>query len=165
MSSDPFPTESLYGPFPSFPVNYIRIPNLVDLPSYIYQVTTYYGNPFNYPYVSPPMISSWKIPYPNLLGIPAWFAQILAWGVGWIGAVLYWIVVGASQTIGGIFLTAVNTVTGLFTTMTKDILDISQRAGIFSPAVAAFLFGIVLVMLFLTVGLAIKGIQAILEAE
>ena len=60
MIPPPFPTQSLEGSFPSFPVGYAQIPNILDLPSYIYSVTTYYGNPLNYPYSNPPLIASWE---------------------------------------------------------------------------------------------------------
>lgn len=147
MAGTPFPTQSLYGSFPAFPVDYVEVPNVIQLPSYIASMITYYTDVLNAPYSNPPSLSTWNIPYPNLLGIPTWLAELAAYGLGWGGAFVLWIVSNLSFVVTAIIEAAVNTLSGAFTDLTYGIEDISGQTGIFSPIVAAILMGMLFVVI------------------
>ena len=156
MIPPPFPTESLSGAFPPFPVGYVNIPNILDLPSYIFSVTTYYGNPLNYPYSSPPIIASWRIPYPNLLALPTFFEKLVLWLMGWAGAVFEWSfqwlsIEGQNFTIWGI-----NGISAMIQGITNTSEAVSNATGIFQPVVFALFAGIILFAIVATAFMAIN---------
>ena len=158
----PFPSQSLYGSFPSFPVNYVSIPNIADLPGWILRLIAYRINPINYPYKNPPSIPSlFSIPYPNLLGIPAWIAKIFAYGVGWVGAFILWtvkvIVIAILLAVG----TTINTANTAINWTIQEIESISSHAGIFAPVVAALLMGMLLVVLVVGIFAAINLLKGL----
>ena len=138
-----FPTESLAGNFPNFPVGYISVPDLIDLPSYIYSVTLYYGNPLNYPYLNPPIIASWSIPYPKILQIPLFLEKVIAWLLGWLGAVFEWTFQYTS--IGGANLTIwfINTTSGDFNALVLTSNRAAAATGIFAPLILAALITLI----------------------
>lgn len=151
----PFPTQSLYGPMPGFPVNWIRIPNLIDLPKYILSVTTYYGNPMNYPYSHPPVISSWQIPYPNLLGIPSFLADLIIWLLGWVGAMFEWVFIWSSDQLINLFKWGIQTGNNEFQNLVNTSQAISNSTGIFQPLVLTiFLVTISAVAILITMAAA-----------
>lgn len=156
MNPPPFPTQSLDGNFPSFPVGHVEIPNILDLPSYIYSVTTYYGNPFNYPYRNPPIIAGWNIPYPNLLALPGFFKQIFLWLLGWAGAVFEWSFKWLSVESTNLAVWAINGLSGITQSLTLTSENISRSTGIFQPIIFALLAGMIL---FAVVGAVFIGIN------
>lgn len=145
MNFPPFPSQSLYGSFPSFPVSYVDIPNIADLPGYIYAVTTYYGDVLNYPYSNPPTISYWRIPYPNLLGLPGWIGGIFAYFIGWVAAFFLWVVQVLVIIVSVPIDYLLNLVSDVINWTIQDIEGVASRAGIFGPVVAALLMGMILV--------------------
>lgn len=144
MIPPPFPKESLYGAFPSFPVGYAQIPDILDLPSYIYSVTTYYGNPFNYPYSNPPLIASWDIPYPNIFQIPSFFENVILWVLGWLGAVFEWSFQWLSAEGTNSAIWAINGMSAIVQSLTATSEEIAQSTGIFEPLIFALLAGMIL---------------------
>lgn len=158
----PFPSQSLYGSFPSFPVNYVSIPNIADLPGWILSLIAYRINPINYPYKNPPSIPSlFSIPYPNLLGIPAWIAQIFAYFIGWIGAFLLWLVQVFVIVISDPIDYLVNLGSNAINWTIQEIESISSHAGIFAPVVAALLMGMLLVVLVVGIFAAINLLKGL----
>ena len=156
MIPPPFHKESLYGAFPSFPVGYAQIPDMLDLPSYIYSVTTYYGNPLNYPYSNPPLIASWDIPYPNIFQIPSFFENVILWALGWLGAVFEWSFQWLSVEGTNFSIWAIHGLSGVVQTLTTTSESIAQATGIFQPLIFALLAGMIL---FAVVGAIIIGIN------
>lgn len=156
MIPPPFPTESLEGNFPNFPVAYAQIPNVFDLPGYILSVTTYYGNPLNYPYNKPPIIASVSIPYPNIFKIPSFFEKVVLWLMGWAGAVFEWSfqwlsIEGQNFTIWGI-----NGISAMIQGITNTSEAVSNATGIFQPVVFALFAGIILFAIVATAFMAIN---------
>ena len=161
MNLPPFPSQSLAGSFPSFPVNYIAIPNLVDLPSYIYSVTTYYGNPFNYPYGSPPTIASWQIPYPNLLALPQFFYQIIVWVIGWAGAAFEWAANSTYLILMAGTTWIINTLTGEFNNLTSMANQTAQASGIAAPLILALFLGIITMIAIILAMIVINALKTV----
>ena len=156
MIPPPFPTKSLEGNFPNFPVAYAQIPNILNLPSYILSVTTYYGNPLNYPYRSPPIIASWKIPYPNLLAIPTFFEKLTLWLLGWAGAIFEWAFQWLSAETQNFTIWSINGISGIIQTLTTTSEAVSNATGIFQPVVFALFAGIILFAIVATVFIVIN---------
>ena len=123
MNFPPFPTQSAYGPFPSFPTYTFK----VDLPSFLGG-----GQLFS-------------VALPNLAGIPTWIAKIFAYFIGWIGAFLLWLVQVLVIVISDPIDYLVNLGTNALNWTIQEIESISYRAGIFSPILAALLMGMLLV--------------------
>ena len=123
MNFPPFPTQSAYGPFPSFPTYTFK----VNLPSFLGG-----GQLFS-------------VALPNLAGIPTWIAKIFAYFIGWIGAFLLWLVQVLVIVISDPIDYLVNLGTNALNWTIQEIESISYRAGIFSPILAALLMGMLLV--------------------
>ena len=158
-----FPTQSLSGSFPGFPVNYINIPNLVDLPGYIISVTTYYGNPFNFPYANPPIIASWRIPYPNIFGIFGWFVNVIWWVLGWAGAIFKYALTYASAGIINLATWIINIGTGTITSILTATQTYADKLGIWGIPLEATVAGLLIVALILIVFGIVRGVQTIIE--
>lgn len=161
MNPPSFPTESLSGGTPPFPVGYVNIPNILDLPSYIFSVTTYYGDPLNYPYRSPPIIASWKIPYPNLLALPTFFEKLVLWLLGWAGAIFEWAFQWLSAEMQNFTIWGINGISGIIRTLTTTSEAISNETGIFQPVIFAFLGGLILLAIIGTIFIAINTVGKI----
>jgi hypothetical protein len=138
MSFPPFPTQSLYGAFPPFPI-------------YVYSegwniAGTFYG---------------FSITLPNLIGIPAWTFKVFEYFIGWIGAFFLWAIKSIVVAVGGPISYLINLAFQIFTGIFKAIELVSSHAGIFSPIVASALVGLLMAGIILGVyGIAnlLKGI-------
>lgn len=145
MGAPAFPTGSLYGAFPSFPLNYVKVPDIVTLPSWIYSEITYYTDVFNAPYSHPPMLQTWSIPYPDLLKLPAFFLNIFYWLIGLAAAGFEWVFAYAAWGLGSIGSYLIYTVSSYLNDIIDYAIQISNGAGIFAPLIeVAFLTTIVL---------------------
>ena len=161
MPLPPFPTESLAGTFPSFPVGYVNVPDLIDLPSYIYSVTTYYGNPLNYPYPNPPIITSWSIPYPLLGEIPSFFLNVVVWLLGWGGAILEW--TAQAMSYGAITLgdMAISDISGAFNATVSLSFQISSQTGILQPLILTSVIGVIASIFIVVAAVIINAIRSV----
>ena len=159
MNFPPFPSQSLYGSFPNFPVNYVTVPNLLHWA----QVGLYYGNILNYPYNNPPPGTVWKIPYPVLTGIPGWIAEIFDYALGWVAAFLLWLVQVFVIVISDPIDYLVNLGSNAINWTIQEIESISSHAGIFAPVVAALLMGMLLVVLVVGIFAAINLLKGLGE--
>ncbi len=144
MQAPQFPNGSLAGPLPSFPISYATIPNVLDLPGWVYAMITYYGDVLNVPYSNPPSLPTWQIPYPNIWGIPQFILQIGVWVIGLFAAVFEWIFAEISYLgvtyIGQLFTALANGLTDGINT----VQQLSQQAGVFAPLVETAFFGAIL---------------------
>ena len=100
----PFPTSSLYGPFPPFP-------------TYTYGVGwnilgTYYG---------------FQVQLPNLAGIPYWGYSIIIWLLGWVGAMFEWVFIWSSDELINLFEWGIQTGNNGFTFLTQQSEILSQQ--------------------------------------
>ena len=134
MNFPPFPTQSAYGPFPSFPTYTFK----VDLRSFLGG-----GQLFS-------------VALPNLAGIPTWIAQIFAYFIGWIGAFLLWLVQALVILISDPFDYLMNLFSDAVSLTFRDIEAISAHAGIFAPVVAALLTGLLIVAIVVGIFAAIN---------
>ena len=139
MNFPPFPTQSAYGPFPSFPTYTFK----VDLPSFLGG-----GQLFS-------------VALPNLAGIPTWIAQIFAYFIGWIGAFLLWLVQVFVIAISDPIDYLVNLGSNAVNWTIQEIESISSHAGIFAPVVAALLMGMLLVVLVVGIFAAINLLKGL----
>lgn len=145
------PTRSLFanGSLPSFPTGQINVPDIFELPGYIEQVISYYGDIFNAPYSHPPTIGYWTIPYPNLGGIASWIINSILWLFGWVGAVFeYAIRYVAALIVNGI-TAFINLGTGLITDTINFTLSIGKSAGAWAIPIEALIGGALLVIIVL----------------
>lgn len=158
MSAPPFPTQSAAGAFPSFPVSYVSVPNIINLPGWVFSEITYYGNPLNYPYSSPPALSTWSIPYPDLLKIPSFLLNLLIWLIGWAGALFEWVFAYASWGLSYIVGTLLNWSFDLLNNITNLANQAAGATGIFAPLIEAlFIAGLALAF----IGIAFVVVNAI----
>lgn len=156
MIPPPFPKASLYGAFPSFPVGYAQIPDVLDLPSWGLSLVEYRMNPLNYPFANPPTLTTWSIPYPEILQIPSFFGQIFLWLLGWTGAVFEWSFKWLSVESTNLAIWAINGLSGIIQSLTLTSENISRSTGIFQPVIFALLAGMIL---FAVVGAVFIGIN------
>jgi hypothetical protein len=159
-----FPKSSAFGAFPGFPVNYISVPNVTDLPYYIYQVTSYYANITNYPYSKPPQIATWSIPYPNLGGLLSWIVNVFLWLGGWIGAIFAYAVEYASALIANGVIYLIDLTTGLITSIIQTTEQLTAPAGIWAIPLDVMIVGLVTIATIMGLFALSKGVLRILEA-
>lgn len=161
MKYPTFPTQSLYGNFPGFPVNYISIPNMIDLPGYLKNVIEYYTNILNVPYNNPPALNTWSIPYPNLLGIPTWIEKIGYYFAGWGGAILRYILkYTVALLINGVSFIlnlGMGSLSSIMTTITTE----GGKLGILGIPFEITASGLLIVAVVLIATGIIKGVQVI----
>jgi hypothetical protein len=158
MGAPPFPTGSLYGAFPTFPISYVKVPDILTLPSWIYNEIAYYTNVLNYPYNSPPALLTWSIPYPNILKLPQFFLNILYWIVGLAGAAFEWIFAYAAWGLGTIGTDVINTSSGLLNDLINYAVQISNQTGIFAPLIEVAFLAIVVLA---AIGIAFVVVNAV----
>jgi hypothetical protein len=126
----PFPTRSLYGPFPAFPTYTYRVGwNIMG---------TYY---------------EFQVQLPNLAGIPYWGYSIVIWLLGWIGATFEWVFIWSSDQLINIFEWGIQTGNTEFQNLVNTSQAISSQTGIFQPLILT-------VFLILITGAAILIIMA-----
>ncbi len=159
-----FPSSSAFGAFPGFPVNYVSVPNITDLPYYIYQVTSYYANITNYPYSSPPQITTWSIPYPNLGGLFKWIINIFLWLGGWIGAVFVYAIEYASALVANGAIYLIDLGAGLITSIIQTTETLTAPAGIWAIPLDTLIAGLLIIATIMGLFALTKGVLHILEA-
>ena len=161
MKYPTFPTNSLYGNFPNFPVNYIDIPNLVDFPAYLRNLITYYTNILNAPYTNPPALNTWSIPYPNLLGIPTWIEKIGYYIAGWGGAILRYVLkYTVALLVNGVSF-ILNSGMGSLSSIMTAITTEGGKLGILGIPFEITASGLLVVAVVLIATGIIKGVQTI----
>ena len=148
MNFPPFPSQSLYGSFPNFPIDYfvVQIPNSIGL------------------LPVPPPLGGYiigKIPYPVLTGIPGWVAEIFDYALGWVAAFLLWLVQVFVIVISDPIDYLVNLGSNAINWTIQEIESISSHAGIFAPVVAALLMGMLLVVLVVGIFAAINLLKGL----
>jgi hypothetical protein len=158
-----FPSSSAFGAFPGFPVNHISVPNVTDLPYYIYQVTSYYANITNYPYSKPPQIATWSIPYPNLGGLLTWIVNIFLWLGGWIGAVFAYGIKYAAALLANTVIYIFDIGTGLITSIFQTMESLTAPAGIWAIPLDVVIVGLLLIGTIMGLFAISKGVLRILE--
>lgn len=161
MKYPTFPTNSLYGNFPNFPVNYIDIPNLVDFPAYLRNLITYYTDILNAPYRNPPALNVWKIPYPNIYSIFSWIQNIGYYFIGWGGAILrYTLKYTVALLVNGVSFIlnlGMGSLSSIMTTITTE----GAKLGILGIPFEITASGLLVVAVVLIATGIIKGVQAI----
>ena len=142
MYFPPFPSQSLFGPFPSFPTYTFS----VSLPSWLGGAQLF------------------SVPLPNLAGIPAWIAKIFAYVIGWIGAFVLWFVQVLVILISDPIVQLINLASGALNWLISAIENIASRAGIFGPVVAALLMGMLLVAMVAAIFAAVNLVKQLVGA-
>ena len=161
MKYPTFPTGSLYGSFPSFPVDYITIPNMIDLPAYLKNVIGYYTNLLNAPYSNPPAMNTWSIPYPNITGITTWVENIAYYIAGWGGAILKYVLkYTVALLVNGVSFILNLGMGSLYTVMTTITTE-GAKLGILGIPFEITASGLLIVAVVLIATGIIKGVQAI----
>jgi hypothetical protein len=159
-----FPNSSAFGAFPQFPTYSISIPNLADLPSYIYSVTTYYADVLNVPYKNPPTIATWTIHVPELTGMLTWIANVFLWLAGWTGAIFaYGVEYVAAIAANGI-LYLIGICAGLISSIIQTMVAMTAPLGIFAIPVDTLILGLLIVAIVLGIFGMIKAAQHITVA-
>ncbi len=158
-----FPSSSAFGAFPAFPSYPVSIPDILDLPSYIYSVTTYYGNPFNYPYSSPPHIASFTVYVPKVSGIFSWIVNIFLWLAGWAGAIFSYAIEYASALIGNGAIYLIDLATGIITSIVQTTEILTAPAGIWAIPLDITIIGLVAIATIMGLFALSKGVLRILE--
>lgn len=104
---------------------------------------------------------------PNLLAIPAWIGEIFLWmfdeifyliGTGW--ETLWIDLSGAGSSV---FTSVINFLVKMFSIMVTVTLKVADSTGILSPIVAAFLFGIELLLLVIIAYAVVKILIYVVE--
>ena len=108
----PFPTSSLYGPFPPFPTYTYRVGWII--------AGTYYG---------------FQVQLPNLAGIPYWGYSIIIWLLGWAGAMFEWVFIWSSDELINLFEWGIQTGNTEFQNLVNTSQAISNSTGIFQPLI------------------------------
>ena len=161
MKYPTFPTNSLYGNFPGFPVNYIQIPNMTDLPTYLRNVIGYYTDVLNAPYRNPPALNTWNIPYPNIFGITTWVENITYYIAGWGGAILRYIlkytIALLVNGVSFILNLGMGSISSIMTTITTE----GGKLGILGIPFEITASGLLVITVVLLITGVVKGIQAI----
>ena len=161
MNAPQFPTGSLAGNFPGFPVNYAQIPNIIDLPGWVASMVGYYADVFNAPYPNPPQLQTWAIPYPNLLGIPQFLWQLVVWTVGLFAAVFEWVFAEISY-LGIVYLGGfLNDIAYAFNSAIQTANQAANQTGIFAPLIEAVFFGAIIALALVLAALIIKAMEVV----
>ncbi len=100
-----------------------------------------------------------SVTLPNIVAIPLWVVQVFAWAIGWPLAYIQWMIEAAAVYLSMPVVWIVNILGSIWTWLLDAITSISSQTGPFEPVVAAFLFGIVLMILIL----GVYGIVKIVE--
>lgn len=143
-----FPTQSLYGPFPTLPTLQVQIPNPIALPGWIASMVGYYGDAFNIPYNNPPTEPIIAFNIPNLLTIPAFLADIFLWVLGWIGASFEWTAKSLTYILTTPSLWIIDTLNSAVQTYISYISNISKPLGIFAPVIMTLAIGAMILAMF-----------------
>jgi hypothetical protein len=163
MQYPSFPTSSLTGSFPGFPVDYVSVPNIIDLPSYIANTALYYTDVINYPYAHPPILQTWQIPYPNLTGIGTWLYNIVLWLMGWVGALLEWGITYLSALVVNAILGIINLGAGTLTAIITLTTQTGDTLGIFAIPFEATIAGLLVILVVLLLWGVINLVQKVIE--
>jgi hypothetical protein len=158
MGAPPFPTGSLYGAFPTFPLSYVKVPNIVQLPSWVWSEITYYTDVLNAPYSHPPTLQTWSIPYPDILKLPTFFLNIFYWLIGLAAAGFEWVFAYAAWGLGSIGQYLIYTISGYLTDIINYATQISNGAGIFAPLIEVAFLAIVVLA---AIGIAFIVVNAV----
>ena len=157
MGAPAFPTGSLAGGFPTFPVNYATIPNVVALPGWVASEIAYYTDVLNAPYKNPPQLATWSIPYPNIVALPQFVYRVAVWLIGLFGAVFEWLFQEA-EYLGVTYLgDLANTANSIIVEATNYVQELAAATGIFAPVVEAVFFAGFIIFAIIA-GLAIKDL-------
>ena len=157
MGAPAFPTGSLAGGFPTFPVNYASLPDVVALPGWVASEIAYYTDVLDAPYSNPPQLATWSIPYPNIVALPQFFYRIAVWLIGLFGAVFEWLFQEA-EYLGVTYLgDLANTANGIIVEATNYVQGLAAATGIFAPVVEAVFFAGFLIFAVIA-GFAVKDL-------
>lgn len=138
-----FPTSSLYGSFPPFP-------------SYTY------GWSYTLP-VWPYSTFGFSVRIPNLAGIPAWFAQIILWGLGWGAAIFLYALQMLVALVVNTALAVINYLGNLITSVLKTTLTYLAPLGIWAIPLESAIAGLMAITIILGFFGIIKGLQKLGE--